>query len=298
MFPLLSSNHWCLFLLLFAVGCAAPAPEPPDESTTPASVSDNAESVNVITEVVKTDAKPIATTTQPKAKVSFSDLLRFNFEQAVEGYTVSVVWQPREETYGDQVIGPAILNFKKHSNNFSLTNNYFALPRALFGDAEEGKWRMRMSDFPATVPYQTPTFEAKELSIEAPFAFVDVDFDGNKELLLTKNGAGQRSVDSYEVYLMDNGDLELAYLQITQEDPYRYLDALSRIDLPNRELTIYSSGGACYSLQEIYTPEESGKLKLVKKIVYEMDDETYDCYRYDYTVRSGVDKLVVKKKVE
>ena len=136
-----------------------------------------------------------------------------------------------------------------------------------------------------------------------PFLFVDLDFDDKKELLITKAGQGQRDIDAFDVYALDDymGDLELNYMQITKEEPYNEMDAWVTINRKNKELIFYGSGGVCnnswHTYSWTYDDYEGYKLALTKIIQEERDDDAGKCYELTYSVRNGVKRLISKKAI-
>ncbi|MCH5218071.1 MAG: hypothetical protein J1F07_05920 [Muribaculaceae bacterium] len=76
-----------------------------------------------------------------------------------------------------------------------------------------------------------------------PFFFLDVDFDGMKELLINHFGMGQRGEAAFEVINLEDNNYygNLDY----REKPFLSLDSLTEIDFDNKTITKISiiSGG-------------------------------------------------------
>ena len=79
------------------------------------------------------------------------------------------------------------------------------------------------------------------------FLFFDIDFDGEKELLVNQWGGGQYGVPLFEIY----DDLSSGKPIFKNYPPFTDIDCETRIDVNADELFIYTSGGAgYYSFQE------------------------------------------------
>lgn len=88
--------------------------------------------------------------------------------------------------------------------------------------------------------YNTPTIEEKgivrlEAFDDVPFFFLDVDFDGKKELLLNHFGMGQRGENAFEVIDFEANDYygNLEY----RKEPFASFDSLTEIDYDNKTIT-------------------------------------------------------------
>jgi hypothetical protein len=76
--------------------------------------------------------------------------------------------------------------------------------------------------------------------------------------------------------------------------PYTLLDSETKIDVAAKEITIFSSGGACGSITDIYQPK-NGDLRLVKRLKQNMEDGK--CMESTYEVSSGKESFVSKKEL-
>lgn len=108
-----------------------------------------------------------------------------------------------------------------------------------------------------------------------PFAFFDTDFDGEKELILRVQGAGQRHRDCYcSISLVWENpchwidDCALLFADDVSKENYRYFpfDDMTQFDSKNK-VFIFHQSVAVWGNEWHYYKIENGKGKLVKKII-------------------------------
>ena len=169
--------------------------------------------------------------------------VEITYSKPVEDHDVKIHWRPYE-VMCDHLIGPAILEFtnKKTGDRFFLTNNRFGLPKSLdwFKTVTINEGYYEKTSQPALVlDYTAPEFTDKLPSNS--FFFVDLTFDGRKELVVTEIANGQRSRNTYKVYDPENTS---TYMPITATAPFCSLDSESVIDRKSRTIRIHNSGAA------------------------------------------------------
>lgn len=212
----------------------------------------------------------------------------------VNGYDVDISWEPNLKK-GDNVIGPAVLEFKKDNTTFKITNDHFGLPgKLIVADYDADNYTIdQLKTKKVNLDYQDYQLEDNKLGeSKMPFFFLDLDFDGKKELLLAKIGQGQRYRTTLEAYAV-NVD---GFNQISNNPPYKSLDAQTEVNYENKELSLFLSGGACGSEFYVYAPV-SGSLQLTKVRKQEMDVEASKCYESTYEVLNGEEKFVSKREL-
>ncbi|MBF0197476.1 MAG: hypothetical protein HQL32_07185, partial [Planctomycetes bacterium] len=199
-----------------------------------------------------------------RAQGSFKEKLEqtvvFTYNKPIEDYWITVFWRPHEKVMG-YLLGPAIMEFKHKDRckSFSVTNNNFGVPISSewFGTVTlDGGYYMGTSQLYATLDYEEPTIVDRMPSTS--FFFLDLNFDGDKELVLTEFVYGQRWRNSYKVYEVDGvGRKNSTFLM---SEPFDFLDSNSIIDIKNRTITNNLSSGADLSgkLHYKFDKEEGG----------------------------------------
>ncbi|MBL7472059.1 hypothetical protein [Robertkochia sediminum] len=225
------------------------------------------------------------------------EYIKITYNQKVNGYDVRVTWKP--EMMGlDEVIGPAILEFKKSDAEFTITNNYFSLPmEAVDLNIDQGGV-VGINKNNISLDYHDPGFKDGGFdAIDVPFVFVDLDFDGNEELVVTKTNQGQRYVNAYSVYSVEDGGLAPAQYQLTDQKPFSELDAMAELNREKKEITLIGSGGYCFVTFETYSLI-NGAYALTKIVEMERDDNEDKCYKFVYDVVNGIKKLMSKEEMQ
>ena len=131
-----------------------------------------------------------------------------------------------------------------------------------------------------------------------PFAFGDMNFDGIKELVISEKRGGQRFYDAYKVYLLQEiEDTEyFNVVNLSNVKPYSQIDQTTQFDWDNKTIKIYSSGGACSGMEELYErvysdfPLQDYRFKLIEKTKWDyLDDKgnKIPCTKFVYNVING-----------
>lgn len=245
------------------------------------------------------------TTTNPfnqNKKDNSVKFININYLNKVEGLNVSVAFVPKFSHVSGKVSGVAIMEFSNEDSSFILINNHYAISNKLieYTSGEYGIINF-FTQKDITLEYNHPKIanNFRLENIKVPFLFYDINFDGNKELMIPEYATGQRSVNEYKVYLLENGKLG----EELKEKPYDELDGFSTINRINNEIEIYYSGGWCAGLYYSYKLHNNGKLKIYKIVEEqraepESDSDTFNCYKLIYKVNRGEKKLIETIKVE
>lgn len=242
-----------------------------------------------------------------------SKIVRIEYKNNIHGYHVQVLWMPIEfsKTGGDYVIGPAILKFRdaKNGDVFTFTTNYFSVMSNKLSlkskcklktvknaeDCHEDISAINQDQIKLVYQEQKPDPKLADSGFGAsnePFFFQDVNFDGKEELIVAEFGEGQRFRTAFKVYQIGVPSL----YQITDKEPFKSLDDGSKIDYKNKKIFVDRSGGACDSVYETYTYDESkkdsddGPIRLSD--VTETTTASGKCQTFEYKVIDGVRHLV------
>lgn len=99
-------------------------------------------------------------------------LVRIRYKNSINGYRVSVLWDPNEIAYLGKIVGPAIINFKKKDTQFSITHDRFFV-NEMFGIAWDDSIKFDRSCV-YEIEYFTPDQDKDSyLQKWLPFFFVD-----------------------------------------------------------------------------------------------------------------------------
>lgn len=146
----------------------------------------------------------------------FKDLNRprvyIKYKQPVNGYTVKVLWMPYTDENGYTAeTGNAILYFENEDNHFYIQTKCYR-DTAVYSHTH-------LEDGDVLFWNYTPKKKGEILSQYSPFFFSDVNFDGEKELLINDYNGGSRGSNSYEVY-----KIHPYYADIIKEAPFANLE--------------------------------------------------------------------------
>jgi hypothetical protein len=221
-----------------------------------------------------------------------NDIIRISYNQKINGYEVNVIWKPKS-VVDDIVKGPAILEFKSNEYEFTLTNNFFSLPLEMVDLVVfEGKI-IKVNRNNISLDYLEGDF-MENPSYLVNFLFVDLNFDGGKEILIEKFGEGQKWGTSYDLYSFDEYGLESNFNQITNDEPYNQIDSETKLDFINKKLILRYVEGICYDTYKTYSLNDNGEFVLTEIVQMERDDEAQKCYKLTYSVENGIETLISK----
>jgi len=229
-------------------------------------------------------------------------LIKIHFTDLIEDrYIVDVQWFP-DNGLAPFLTGPAIITFKRKGDvlsSFTKLTRFFHIPdfEVDWEKINNGEvFEMKYSDF----NNQSTLKElAKGLySLETPFFFEDVNFDGKKERINTEKRNGQRGRDAYKVYSIGEFRPEIDLYDITYSLPYVKFDSSTEFNPKDKTITLYYSGGACSSSSETYQAVDgyrTVKFRLIKKVDYDYQDKNGNyigCHIYTYDVVNGREVLI------
>ena len=230
-------------------------------------------------------------------------LIKIHFTDLIEDrYIVDVQWFP-DNGLAPFLTGPAIITFNIKGDAlswFTKLTGFFHIPNFEV-DWEKinngGVFEMKYSDF----NNQSTLKElAKGLySLETPFFFEDVNFDGTKELIITEARNGQRGRNAYKVYSIDEFGPEIDLYDITNTLPYVKFDSSTEFNAKDKTITLYYSGGACSSSSETYQAVDgygAVKFRLIKgweTYYWDDDGNNIGCHIKTYDIVNGREVLNV-----
>lgn len=165
------------------------------------------------------------------------------YDKPIEGYEVTADWQPFE-VKGCET-GYITINFRDISTGkeFQYINREkFSSYHTDLITSAEGFDGYKDGDV-YHIEYVTKPnpFEESPIDYYLPFQFYDVDFDGEKELLINDYYQGQQG-NNYEVFeIADSG------LVAKKHAPFNSVDNMMTFDSQSRIITFYTHSGVYYS---------------------------------------------------
>lgn len=175
----------------------------------------------------------------------------FKYKQLVNGYEVTARWIPYDS---HSETGTVILNFRNRDTGeefqyFGYKYNSFDTDDITFAKNFMGHKNGDVYYFNYKSPDSDDPF--KEVNGNSPlgyytsFQFMDIDFDGRDELLVSDMCKG-KSGNTYDVYKVTYSGLQKLYYM-----PLNRLTNVDKIDLKKKTITIIDSDGA-YDGAEFY----------------------------------------------
>ena len=169
----------------------------------------------------------------------------FKYNQIVNGYEVTGRWRPFSK---DCEVGPVLMNFHNPESGFefqysSPTYRSYDTDKVTYGKGFKGHKKGDIHYFNYTSPDTLDGFKERNgnspLGFYSPFQFLDIDFDGKDEFIVSDWNIGQCG-NNYAVYaILNKGLKRIDFI------PLDRLTSLDRIDLTERTITIVSFDGAC-----------------------------------------------------
>jgi len=252
-----------------------------------------------------------------------NNIVTIAYNQPIENFKIKVYWVPKKISFGDMLIGSAIIEFKNitDSNVVTLCDNSYGiylekLPASFITvhkDENTGskftinQKNLNLSyDFKdankvrANFDHDCHIKKLPESKINESIIFTDLDFDGNTELLICSFGTGQRECNEYNVYECQkfSENLEINVGISNSEHYLNNIDDYTYIDHNTKTVFKYLSGGICEGSLEVYDVDDSkGYKELIQKFTIENNEiDGYNCSRNTYQLKLEK-KLISNKSV-
>ena len=232
-------------------------------------------------------------------------LIKIHFTDLIEDkYIVDVKWFP-DNGLAPLITGPAIITFNIKGDALgwiTKLTGFFHIPNfeVDWEKINNGEvFEMKYSDFNNQSTLKELASKEGVYSIETPFFFEDVNFDGTKELIITETRNAQRHRDGYKVYSMYQNRAVISLYDITNTLPYVNFDSSTEFNPKDKTITLYYSGGACTTISETYQAVDgyrTVKFQLIKGWeTYFWDDDGNDigCHKKIYDIVNGREVLNV-----
>jgi len=125
--------------------------------------------------------------------------------------------------------------------------------------------------------------------------FMDVDFDGQNEIIKRDFRGGQRVLDRFIIYKHSGKEMHGVQIKLMDYPPFDDIDNATTFDSSNKEILMHLSGGACGSENRTYK-KISSKWTVIKRIFNDQRDGI--CYELTYEIDDNLElKLINKIKV-
>ncbi len=202
------------------------------------------------------------------------------YTQPINGFEVTVDMYPDADGEMLKHFGPAELHFKKGNTEFAVE----------IDDFSEDHFSYETSFRPGqTVKIKpTPLPAGKVISENCTIFFSDVDFDGQKELLVREPFYGTRGTNGYHVYEQDGTE--------RTDVPFYAICDMSEFNASEKSITQHEYYGVILGGNMLkYRRQRDGSFAL--------SDSTHVDYKVDFTdsirvhYRKQGDKMILVKKI-
>ncbi len=217
------------------------------------------------------------------------------YDSPINGYSVKAVLKDFSPSGLSFHSGYAYMWFTDSCSTRSILHPTFALNDSIAKQLQPRTVNKLDYDI---VPNEYYSFKSNQLGqfSDMPFAFFDVDFDGEKELLLRHPFVGQRGRSTYSPFRFsatDNNGFEEDYIYdsidsaIIKSDNYAHypiLDDMAQFDSANKTIILHESAGSWGNEWHYYKD-----CKLVKKIVEYIEWGEYKVKRIIYRGNKSIE---------
>jgi hypothetical protein len=198
-----------------------------------------------------------------------------SYKDAIDKFTVKILWIPREEAPLDRISGPGIIEFTDpiKSTRFSIKCKDLALSKKRVGIASL-EYTSRLLDKTINLEYDSMSLnDSFDGNIHEPFFFYDVDFDDKVELVITQFGYGVQNSNTYKAYKLNGSSLENDSKQIPDNEPFSLFNDFTEFNKKDKTITIESFFGGGDTQTSIYKKVNPIEFKLISIIKYTFDEK-------------------------
>ncbi len=210
------------------------------------------------------------------------------YDSPINGYSIKAVLKVFKPLCLSTYTGYAYMWFTDSCSTRSILHPTFALNDSI---AKQLKTRTVNKLNYNIIPNEYYNYKSNQLGQfhDVPFAFFDVDFDGEKELLLRHPFVGQRMRSTYSPFTLSSSDynsfeddyiygaIDSVMIESETYAHYPILDDMAQFDSTNKTIILHESAGAWGNEWHYYK-----ECKLVKKIVEYIEWGEYKVKRITY----------------
>lgn len=198
-------------------------------------------SLGIIYAIFNAEKKQINANEQPAEQNQVC--VKLVYDKPINGYEVTANWQPFEAKGCET--GYITINFRDISTGkeFQYINRekFSSYHTDLITSAEGFDGYKDGDVYHIEYVTKPSPFEESPIDYYLPFQFYDIDFDGEKELLINDYYQGQQG-NYYEVFEITNLGLETK-----RYPPFNSVDNMMKFDNQNKIITFYTHSGAYFS---------------------------------------------------
>ena len=256
-------------------------------------------SLGIIYALLNVEKEQINSNEQPMEQNQLS--VKLVYDKPIVGYEVTADWQPFEVK--DCETGYITINFRDISTGkeFQYINRekFSSYHTVLITSAENFVCYKDGEVYHIEYATKPNSFEESPIEYYLPFQFYDVDFDGEKELLINDFYQGQQG-NNYEVFdITDSG------FEAKKYPPFNDVDNMMKFDSQNKIITFYTHSGAYFSCsmcfqkittstkQQIIIPNDFDE-KLRQRLSELAPDEPSDFHIIAADITMNEDKYLLK----
>ncbi len=210
------------------------------------------------------------------------------YDSPINGYSVKAVLKDFHSNGFSDYTAYAYMWFTDSCSTSSILHPTFALNDSI---AKQLKTRTVNKLNYNIIPNEYYNYKSNQLGQfhDVPFAFFDVDFDGEKELLLRHPFVGQRMCSTYSPFTLSSidynsfeddyiyGAIDSVMIESETYAHYPILDDMAQFDSTNKTIILHESAGAWGNEWHYYK-----ECKLVKKIMEYIEWGEYKVKRITY----------------
>lgn len=209
------------------------------------------------------------------------DVVHIVYTQPINGFEVTVDMYPDAEGESLEFYGPATLHFKKGDTEFTVEIDEFSEDHFNFETTFQPGQTVKIKP--------TPLPAGKVISENCTIFFSDVDFDGQKELLVREPFYGTRGTNGYHVYEQDGTERD--------DVPFYAICDMSEFNASERSITQHEYYGVILGSNQLkYRRQRDGSFALTDSTHVDYKVDFTDSIRVHYR-KQGDEMVVVKKEI-
>lgn len=207
------------------------------------------------------------------------DVVHIVYTQPINGFEVTVDMYPNSDGESLDFYGPAVLHFKKGGAEFNIEIDEFLEDHFNYETILQPGQTVKIK--PTSLP------PGKKISDVCTIFFSDVDFDGQKELLVREPFYGPRGTNGYHIYEQDGTERD--------DVPFYAISDMTEFNASEKSITQHEYYGVILGSNYLkYRRQRDGSFALTDSTHVDYKVDFTDSIRFHY--RKQGDKMVLVKK--